>query len=136
MLRAPSTVSWLADLILFVHFAFVLFVVGGLATIWIGAAAGWRWVRNPWFRGLHLAAICFVTAEALLGIMCPLTVWEDALRGAGSQKSFMARWVHSLLFYEFPEWMFTTAYVLFALAVAATFWLVPVAGRRKPVSEP
>ncbi len=128
--------SWLADLILVVHFAFVLFVVGGLAMIWIGAAAGWRWVRNPWFRGLHLAAIAIVTAEALLGIMCPLTVWEDALRGARPETSFMARWVHSVLFYDFPEWMFTTAYVLFALAVAVTFWLVPVGRRRSPVAEP
>jgi hypothetical protein len=127
--------SWLADLILAVHFAFVLFVVGGLALIWIGAGARWRWVRNPWFRGLHFAAICIVTAEAVLGIMCPLTVWEDALRGARSETSFMARWVHSVLFYDFPEWMFTAAYVLFALAVAVTFWLVPVARRRSHVPK-
>ena len=128
--------SWLADLILVVHFAFVLFVVGGLALIWIGAAAGWRWVRNPWFRGLHLAAIAIVTAEALLGIMCPLTVWEDELRGARADTSFMARWVRSVLFYDFPEWVFTTAYVLFALAVAVTFWLVPAGRRRSSVAEP
>src|SRR5687768_1390366 len=87
--RAPDAMSWLADLILAVHFAFVLFVVGGLALIWIGAGARWRWVRNPWFRGCHFAAICIVTAEAVLGIMCPLTVWEDALRGARSETSFM-----------------------------------------------
>jgi hypothetical protein len=116
---------WLADLILVIHFAFVLFVVGGLALIWIGAAAGWRWVRNFWFRIAHLAAICFVAAEALLGMICPLTVWEDALRGAHTETSFIARWIHRVLFYSFPDWVFTTAYVLFALAVAATFWLAP-----------
>lgn len=115
----------LADLVLIMHFAFVLFVVGGLATIWIGAAAGWRWVRNFWFRIAHLAAICLVAAEALLGLVCPLTEWEDALRGAHSDKSFIARWLHRVLFYSFPEWAFTTMYVLFALAVAATFWLIP-----------
>ena len=124
----------LADLILIVHFAFVLFVVGGLVMIWIGAAARWRWVRNPWFRGLHLAAILFVTAEALLGVMCPLTVWEDALRGAHAETSFMARWVHRVLFYDFPEWVFTTAYVVFAFAVAATLWLVPAGKRTDPAS--
>jgi hypothetical protein len=127
--------QWLADLILIVHFAFVLFVLGGLIMIWIGAAAGWRWVRNAWFRGLHLAAICFVTLEALLGIMCPLTIWEDALRDTQSEKSFVARWVHRVLFYDFPEWVFTTAYVLFALAVAATFWLVPVRERGDHVAD-
>ena len=115
----------LADLILVVHFAFVLFVVGSLPLIWIGAAAGWRWVRNLRFRLAHLAAICFVAAEALIGVICPLTEWEDALRGAAGGKSFIARWIHRVLFYSFPEWVFTTSYVVFALAVALTFWLIP-----------
>jgi hypothetical protein len=95
-----QNMSWLADLILIVHFAFVLFVVGGLATIWIGAAAGWNWVRNFRFRIAHLAAICLVAAEALLGVVCPLTAWEDALRGAPGDQSFIARWLHRVLFYS------------------------------------
>ena len=68
----------LADLILIAHGAVVLFIVAGLPAIWIGASCGWRWVRNFWFRVAHLAAIVFVAAEALLGIACPLTVWEAA----------------------------------------------------------
>jgi uncharacterized protein DUF2784 len=117
--------TWLADLILIAHFAFVLFVVGGLALTWIGAATGWRWVRDRWFRSTHLAAIFLVAAEALFDMACPLTVWEDTLRGARDDTSFIARWIHRLLFYDFPEWVFTTAYFLFAFAVALTFWLVP-----------
>ena len=74
--------SWLADFVLIVHFMFVLFVVGGLVLIWIGAACAWQYVRNYWFRLAHLAAICFVAVESLLGMVCPLTAWEDALRGA------------------------------------------------------
>ena len=114
----------LADLIVIVHFLFVLFVVGGLALIWTGAACGWRWVRNFWFRAAHLAAIAFVAGESLAGIWCPLTVWEDALRGAHAEESFVARWIHRILFYSFPEWVFTIAYVAFAVAVAATWWRV------------
>ena len=114
----------LADVILVLHFGFVLFVVGGLALVWIGAAAGWRWVRNFWFRAAHLAAIAFVAGEAMLGIWCPLTIWEDALRGVQEDKSFIARWIHRVMFYDFPGWVFTTAYVLFALAVAATWWWI------------
>jgi hypothetical protein len=116
---------WLADLILIAHFAFVLFVVGGLVLVWIGTAANWHWVRNWWFRSAHLAAIFLVAAEALLGMMCPLTVWEDALRRAPTEASFIARWLHRALFYSVPEWVFTIAYVLFALAVAVTFRLAP-----------
>lgn len=114
-----------ADAILLVHFLFVLFVVGGLAATWIGAWRGWRWVRSLTFRITHLAAIVFVACEALIGMACPLTLWEDALRGMANEKSFIARWVHQLMFYSAPEWVFTALYVGFALIVAATFWLVP-----------
>jgi hypothetical protein len=122
--------SILADVVLIVHFAFVLFVVGGLATIWIGAAAGWGWVRGFRFRAAHLAAIAFVAAESLLGIWCPLTVWEDTLRGRHEEKSFVARWIHRAMFYDVPEGFFTAAYVLFVVAVAATWWWVRPVGRR------
>ena len=121
----------LADVILVVHFGFVAFVIGGLAAIWLGAALGWRWIRGVRFRVAHLAAIVCVAAEALLGIMCPLTVWEDALRGRDSETGFIARWIHSVMFYELPPWIFTVSYVLFALIVAATFWLVTPERRSK-----
>jgi hypothetical protein len=125
--------SLLADVVLVVHFAFVLFVVGGLAAIWIGAAAGWAWVRNFWFRIAHLAAIVFVACEALAGIWCPLTVWEARLRGADMEKGFIAHWIHRILFYDFPGWVFTVAYLLFTLMVAATWWwLPPWSLRKKP----
>lgn len=115
----------LADIILVTHFLFVLFVAGGLPAIWLGVAVGWRWVRNPWFRLAHLAAIVVVAAESLAGIWCPLTIWEDALRGERAEMSFFAHIVHKLLFYNFPEWVFTALYSLFAVAVAVTFWLAP-----------
>jgi polyferredoxin len=83
-----------ADLLLGIHFAIAAFIVGGLVLVWAGAALGWRWVRNPWFRYLHLAAIAFVAAEALLGAACPLTVWEDVLRGGLRPESFVGRWGH------------------------------------------
>ena len=115
----------IADLVVVVHFAIVLFIVGGLLAVWLGAALGWRWVRNPWFRYLHLAAIGYVAAEALLGVACPLTVWEALLRGGPTGGSFVGRWVHRLIFYDAPAWAFTAAYVAWALATLATLQLVP-----------
>lgn len=114
-----------ADAVLAVHFTLVLFIVGGLLLTWIGAPLGWRWIRNPWFRYLHLAAIGFVAVEALLGVACPLTVWEDLLRGGSRPESFIARWTHRLLFYRAPEWVFMAAYLAWALATLATLRLVP-----------
>jgi len=123
--------SFLADVILIVHFAFVLFVIGGLGATWLGAALGWQWVRNVWFRVAHLCAILLVAAEAIAGIWCPLTIWEARLRGADAEKGFIATWVHRVLFYDFPPWVFTTAYVTFALLVAVTFWWIPPIPRKK-----
>jgi polyferredoxin len=124
----------LADAILVAHFAFVAFVVGSLPLIWIGAAAGWGWIRNRRFRLLHLAAILFVAAESIWGVMCPLTVWEDVLRGASDGKSFVARWLHRVLFYTLPEYVFIIVYCAFALAVAATYYWVPP--RRRAITGP
>jgi len=115
----------MADAILVVHFLVVVFIVGGLALVWIGAPLGWAWVRNPWFRYAHLGAIAFVAAEALLGVMCPLTAWEDMLRGGVRAESFVGRWVRYFLFYEAPEWLFTILYVAWALATLVTLKLIP-----------
>jgi hypothetical protein len=115
----------MADVILVVHFLIVAFNVGGLLVVWVGAGVGWRWVRNPWFRFLHLGAIAFVAAGALLGMVCPLTVWEDMLRGGARADSFVGRWVRYLLYYDAPEWVFAAAYVAWTVATLVTLKLVP-----------
>jgi hypothetical protein len=114
-----------ADALLVLHFAIVAFIIGGLVLTWTGAALGWAWIRNPWFRYLHLGAIAFVAAEALAGIACPLTVWEDMLRGNMRAESFIGRWVQRLLYYQAPEWAFTSLYVAWAAATLVTLRLVP-----------
>jgi polyferredoxin len=121
----------MADVVLVVHFLVVAFIVGGLVLVWLGALAGWRWIRNPWFRHGHLLAIAFVAVEALLGIACPLTVWEDLLRGGMRAESFLGRWVRAALYYEAPEWMFTAAYVAWSLATLVTLRLVPPTRRAR-----
>ena len=115
----------LADAVLAVHFLVVVFIVGGLLAVWAGAWPRWNWVRNRAFRYAHLGAILFVAAEAVLGIACPLTVWEDALRGGANAQSFVGRWVRWLLFYQAPEWVFTAAYAAWAAATLVTLVLVP-----------
>ena len=115
----------LADVVLAVHCAIVTFITAGLPLIWIGAARGWSWVRIRWLRALHLGAIGFVALESLVGIACPLTVWEAALRHRRSPEGFIQQWVERALYYDLPLWMFTLAYTVFAAAVAATWWAVP-----------
>lgn len=118
-----------ADALLVLHFTLAAFIAGGLLLVWIGAAAQWAWVRNPWFRYAHLGAIVLVAAEGLLGYACPLTMWEDLLRGGTRPESFVGRWVYRLLYYQAPEWVFTTLYAAWAGATVVT--LLVVRPRRK-----
>jgi Protein of Unknown function (DUF2784) len=119
-----------ADALLVVHFLVAAFIAGGLVLVWIGGLRGWRWIRVRTFRLAHVAAIAFVALETLAGYACPLTVWEDMLRGNLQPESFVGRWLHRLLYYSFPEWFFALAYALWALAAVATLWLVPPKPRR------
>lgn len=130
--------SLLADVLVAVHAAYVGFVVVGQVLILAGILRSWTWVRNPWFRLAHLAAIGYVALESLLGIACPLTIWEDRLRGWAGQTvaegTFIGRWLHRLLFYNFEPWVFTVCYTTFALLVLLTFVWAPPRWRRPAVS--
>jgi hypothetical protein len=115
----------LADTIVVVHLFILLFVLTGVPLIYIGAARHWAWVRSWRWRLLHLIAIAVIAAESLFGIVCPLTVWEDRLRGEQPSTGFIERWVDGVLFYDAPTWVFTAAYVAFAALVAITWVAVP-----------
>ena len=119
-----------ADLVLYLHVGFVVFVVAGLLLIVSGHIAGWRWVRNGWFRLAHLAAIAVVVLQAWLGVLCPLTSLETWLRDkagdAGYPGAFIAHWVEQLLYYDAPAWVFTLCYTIFGLLVLACWiWVRP-----------
>ena len=120
----------LADTILLVHLLFVVFVVFGLALIFVGKWRGWCWVRHFWFRLGHLFAIGYVVAQSWLGAICPLTIWEMQLRAKAGDAvyagSFIAHWLQRLLYYQAPEWVFTLLYTTFGALVAASwFWVRP-----------
>lgn len=122
--------NWLADTILVIHFAFVVFVVFGFVLILLGLVARWPWVQNRIFRIAHLLAIAAVVLQAWLGQLCPLTIWENKLRRlagqAGYSATFIEHWLHKLLFYQAEPWVFTTIYTCFGVLVLLV-WLF---GRR------
>ena len=126
---------FLADVVLITHFLYVLFVVGGLLLIWSAGFMEWQWVKLFWFRIIHLASIAFVAAISMFGIPCPLTILEGNLRVAGGadfyNQSFIQYWLHKILFYEASGEIFTLIYSTFAIAVAGSFYFVPLANPLK-----
>jgi len=120
----------IADAVLLLHVLFIVFVVVGLALIFIGSALSWFWVRNPWFRIVHLSAIAIVVVQSWLGAICPLTTLEMALRlragGVVYSGSFISYWLDTILYYQAPAWVFVVCYTAFGAVVAASwFWIRP-----------
>jgi hypothetical protein len=125
----PQLALRLADAVLVLHVAIVLFVVGGLAAIVLGRRLGWRWADGLVFRLAHAAAIAVVVAQAWLGVHCPLTILEVWLRRqagqGGHDASFVGYWLQRLLYIDAPPWAFVVAYTGFGLLVALVWWRYP-----------
>ncbi|PKO69835.1 MAG: DUF2784 domain-containing protein [Betaproteobacteria bacterium HGW-Betaproteobacteria-16] len=125
---SPTLAGLLADALLALHVAIVLFVVGLLPLVLVGGALGWRWVRHLGLRLTHLGLMIFIAAQTWLGQLCPLTVWEQALRRTAGQGSygegFIEHWLSRLLYWDAPWWVFVTAYTGFAVVVLLAWWWV------------
>jgi hypothetical protein len=120
----------MADIVAALHAAYIVFVVTGFAAILAGSAAQWQWVRNVYFRVVHLAMILLICLEVIVGITCPLTRLESALRPRGGEtgytRDFIGYWFDRIIFQDAPPYVFVTAYLTFGALVLLSFWLVPV----------
>ncbi len=84
--------STLADAVVLVHLAFVLFVVfGGVLVLW-----------RAWIAWVHLPAVAWGAWIEFAGWICPLTPFENWLRSlSGDQmyeSSFVDRYIVSILY--------------------------------------
>ena len=134
----------LADVVVGLHLGYVAYVLLGQVFIVVAGTLKLQCGRNPWFRWTHIAAIAIVAYEAVMGIRCPLSTWEEQLREMGGQaaaldgETFMGRVLHNLLFVDQyftggrpPEGFFTTAYIAVFLIVVQAFLLYPPRGFRR-----
>ncbi len=126
---STSTYGILADVVALLHIAYASVIVFGLLLIFTGFIRNWKWIRNPWFRCVHLIMIAIVVYEAWAGITCPLTVWERELRTLAQQpfdgESFLGQSIHFLLFFDAPWWVFTLCYSICGFLILLSLILVP-----------
>ena len=82
----------LADALVFVHLAFILFVA-------VGALLTWRWPRVAW---IHLPALAWAVGSVTVGLLCPLTGLEKALRrrsdGHAYEGGFVDQYLEDVLY--------------------------------------
>ena len=84
----------LADLVVLVHVAFVVFaILGGLLAA--------RWRRLVW---IHLPAVIWAVIVEVFGWVCPLTPLENWLRRRGGQAGYPSDFIaHYILPVLYPE---------------------------------
>jgi hypothetical protein len=120
----------MADLIVALHFAFVVFVaLGGLLVL--------RWPRVAW---LHVPAVIWGALIEFTGWICPLTPLENRLRRASGQEGyegdFIARYILPALY---PNGLTRRDQLMLggmALAInLAIYTLVFIRHRRSPAKD-
>ena len=117
-----------ADAILLLHLLVVIFNVFGLIFIFMGNFLNWHWIRNPWFRLVHLITISVVVLLSWLNSICPLTSIEMALRskagGTTYSGTFISHWLETILYYQAPSWVFALCYTLFGILVILSWFMI------------
>jgi hypothetical protein len=121
--------DFLANVVAAMHIGYFLFVVGGAVSIVVGAANRWAWVRNPWFRGAHVASVYIVILEDVFGIACPLNTIESGLRSesvtAGATPTGVGGLLDFLLRGTIPGDVLDVIYWSLAVLLTLLLFLVP-----------
>lgn len=116
----------LADLVVLVHIAFVIFAIaGGLL------AMRWRWVV-----GLHLPAAAWAAMIEFAGWVCPLTPLENHFRALAGESTYDRGFVaHYILPILYPGQLTRDIQIGFGLLVlvinAAIYWRLAQKWRRR-----
>jgi len=119
----------LADLVLFAHFAWIIFMLAGFfmtaAAFKYGRIFGW-WL----FRTIHLAGISYVCLLAALGKPCPLTLLENTLAarydpGAVYPGSFLAHYIGRLVYPDVPPMLLLVPTLCIGIFTAVVFIFKP-----------
>jgi hypothetical protein len=131
---SPELLRAAASAVLYLHFAVVVFNVFWMVAIPLGAWRGWIFIRSFWWRAAHLVVLAVVALQAVVGALCFLTIWQNALvRAAGEppgEPPLIETIVTRLVFWPLPLWAFIVLYVAAFGYAIAMWWLVPPHKRR------
>jgi len=114
--------GFLADLVVVIHFLFIVFVaLGGLLAL--------RWPQAAW---VHLPVAVYGAAIEFVGWTCPLTPLENHLRAAGRGATYEGGFIdHYLLPVIYPGLTRQAALVLGVLAVVVNVAVYALVWRRR-----
>jgi Protein of Unknown function (DUF2784) len=110
----------LADLVVVVHLAYLVFIP-------VGGFLAWRWPR---LIPVHVAAVGIALVSVTVGFECPLTTWEQTLRRRGGETPYTGGFVdHYLTGKLYPHGHDTVVQLLIGAAVVTAY--IGLAVRRR-----
>jgi hypothetical protein len=122
--------SFLADLVVLLHFGFVLFVMlGGLLVFW-----------RSWIAWCHIPAVLWGAGIEFLGWICPLTPLENMLRTRGGDTGYASGFIeHYIMPILYPAALTRKMQIGFGIIVLgvniAVYWKLWQKSR-KPAKSP
>ncbi len=109
----------LADLVMLLHFAYIVFVMGGAFLV----------LHRRWWMWLHLPAVAWGVWIEFYAKTCPLTPLENSLRSRAGQQGYEGGFIdHYLTRAIYPEGLTTRGQVVLGAVVlilnAVLYWWV------------
>lgn len=117
----------LADLVVVLHLAFIVFVA-------IGGLLAWRWPALVW---VHVPVVVWAVAIVAIGFTCPLTPLEKELRARSGAQAYQGGFIDHYL----ADVVYPGEHIALARGFVATLVVVGWAGlvarrRRQGLSRP
>lgn len=125
----------LADIIVVMHFAWILFMLVGFMLTLIGF--WWKSFFDRWlFRTLHLCGIAYVGLLAFLKEYCPVTILENILRARYNPEStypgsFIVYYIEKLVYPEVNPLVILIPTIIIAVFTVVVFIIRPPAKIRR-----
>ena len=101
-----------SEIVLLFHFCIFLFIILSFFLIPFGYYQKWEWVKNKYYRLIHLILMGIIFIETILGFMCPLTILEKFLRNDIEINNKITQIIHQIMYWDLPTYQFTILYLL------------------------
>ena len=114
------------EIVLFFHFFIFLFITFSFFLIPFGYFKKWEWVKNKYYRLIHLVLMGIILIETILGFMCPLTILENFLRNNIEVDNNLTQIIHQIMYWNLPNYQFIILYILsFSYLIFLWFFFKP-----------
>ena len=101
-----------SEIVLLFHFSIFLFMILSFFLIPLGYSQKWEWVKNKYYRLIHLVLMGIIFIETILGFMCPLTILENFLRNDIEINNKITQIIHQIMYWDLPTYQFIILYLL------------------------